>query len=401
MASPRSARQRARRLQLRAARVRGNPWLTVPALYRCSTAAAPARRKVARMPHLPFLAIAATRRRRADLAAGWTELSREHRVRVHGIASGLRRPARCLPGSDRGRRSGGRPEQGLPAHPVRARGRLPSSGYTGRDPASARGGLGRRSCGVDARSRRLERWRRRRRGARPRRESRLRRRRSNRRASRRRRPRAPDHRRRRRIGRRRRRDRRPDRDRRRQRRRADRGAGLRRPRVGEPGDRRQGRHPDRGRRPGPERVRSLGHRDGGLPRARRQRRRRRQPAAAVAEEAGSTAAAEAAPAAPSAAATAAAARASAPRGRCSEPVSAPASGARRSATTATLAVRRALATRKPMCAWRRPGRLWLRIVQRAQARPGLANEPPRSTRSPGGYSVDVHSQTFPAMSSRP
>ncbi len=51
--------------------------------------------------------------------------------------------------------------------------------------------------------------------------------------------------------------------------------------------------------------------------------------------------------------------------------------------------------------WRRPGRLWLRIVQRAQARPGLANEPPRSTRSPGGYSVDVHSQTFPAMSCRP
>ena len=54
-----------------------------------------------------------------------------------------------------------------------------------------------------------------------------------------------------------------------------------------------------------------------------------------------------------------------------------------------------------MCAWRRTGRLWLRIVQQAQARPGLANEPPRRTRSPGGYSVDVHSQTFPAMSSRP
>ena len=53
------------------------------------------------------------------------------------------------------------------------------------------------------------------------------------------------------------------------------------------------------------------------------------------------------------------------------------------------------------CACRRTGRLWLRIVQRAQARPGLAYEPPRRTRSPGGYSVDVHSQTFPAMSRRP
>ena len=30
-----------------------------------------------------------------------------------------------------------------------------------------------------------------------------------------------------------------------------------------------------------------------------------------------------------------------------------------------------------MCACRRTGWLWLRIVQRAQASPGLANEPPR------------------------
>ena len=62
---------------------------------------------------------------------------------------------------------------------------------------------------------------------------------------------------------------------------------------------------------------------------------------------------------------------------------------------------RPLATRKPMCAWRRTGRLWLRIVQRAHRRPGLANERPRRTRSPGGYSVDVHSQTLPAWSRSP
>ena len=59
MASPRPARQRAHRLPLRAARVRGTPWLTVTGLHHCSTAATPAGRKVARMPHLPFLAIAA------------------------------------------------------------------------------------------------------------------------------------------------------------------------------------------------------------------------------------------------------------------------------------------------------------------------------------------------------
>ena len=60
-----------------------------------------------------------------------------------------------------------------------------------------------------------------------------------------------------------------------------------------------------------------------------------------------------------------------------------------------------LATRKPMCAWRRSGRLRLRIAQRAHARPGLANEPPRSTGSPPPWSLAVHSQTLPAMSCRP
>ena len=50
--------------------------------------------------------------------------------------------------------------------------------------------------------------------------------------------------------------------------------GLRRPRVGEPSDRREGRNADSGRRPGSKRFRSLGHRDGRLPRFWRQRRRR-------------------------------------------------------------------------------------------------------------------------------
>ena len=68
-----------------------------------------------------------TRRRRADVAAGWTELSREHRVRVHGIASGLRRSARCLPDSDRGRRSGRRSEWDFRHTRCRAHRRLPSS----------------------------------------------------------------------------------------------------------------------------------------------------------------------------------------------------------------------------------------------------------------------------------
>ena len=54
-----------------------------------------------------------------------------------------------------------------------------------------------------------------------------------------------------------------------------------------------------------------------------------------------------------------------------------------------------------MCAWRRSGRLQLRIAHLAQASPGLAYEPPRSTRSPSPVSVAVHSQTLPAMSWRP
>ena len=124
------------------------------------------------------------RRRRADVVAGWTELSREHRVRVHGIASGLRRSVRCLPDSDRGRRSGRRFEWDFRHTRCRGTGDCRVQCYTRRDPASACGGLGRRSCGFDAGSRRLERWRRRRRGARPPRESRLRRRWSDRRPSR-------------------------------------------------------------------------------------------------------------------------------------------------------------------------------------------------------------------------
>ena len=44
--------------------------------------------------------------------------------------------------------------------------------------------------------------------------------------------------------------------------------------------------------------------------------------------------------------------------------------------------RLSLATRKPMCAWRRAGRLQLASRTVAHASPGLANEPPRSTRSP-------------------
>ncbi len=293
------------------------------------------------MPHLPFVAIAALVVAVPTWLLAWTELSREHRVRVHGI--GLRTTSFRPMSAGFGSRSSERPavRVGLSGAPGAGRtGDCRVRGHARRDPASACGRLGRRSCGVDAGSRRLERWRRRRRDAR--------------------------------------RGGKP----------APAGAeqptsvargdglahriivgaggsggaggaiggpigtgggnggdlngqdGLRRPRVGEPSDRREGRNPGSGRRPGSERFRSLGHRDGRLPRSRWQRRRRCTPAAAVAEEAGSTAAAEAAPAAPSAAATAAAARASAPRGRSSEPVSAPASGARRSATTPTLAVRR-------------------------------------------------------------
>ena len=226
------------------------------------------------MPHLPFRRDRSTRRRRADVAAGWTELSREHRVRVHGIASGLRRSGRRLPGSDRGRRSGRRSELGLRHTRCRCAGDCRVQGYTRRDPASACGRLGRRSRGVDAGSRRLERGRRRRRIARPRRESRRRRGRSDRRPSRGRRPRAPDHRGCRRIGWRRRRDRRPDRDRRRRRRRAERGARAS-PSSGRRTRRPAGRAERRQRAATrPERFRSLGHRDGRLPRARRQRRRR-------------------------------------------------------------------------------------------------------------------------------
>ena len=62
------------------------------------------------------------------------------------------------------------------------------------------------------------------------------------------------------------------------------------------------------------------------------------------------------------------------------------------------------------------GRLRLRIAQRPKRRSGLTNEPPRSTRSGvpdglsrpsvgwngyGRYALDIHSQTLPAMSSRP
>ena len=68
-----------------------------------------------------------TRRRRADVAACRPEFSREHRVRVHGVAAGLRRSARRLPGSDRRRRSSRRPRQGLRALRVQVRRRLPSS----------------------------------------------------------------------------------------------------------------------------------------------------------------------------------------------------------------------------------------------------------------------------------
>src|SRR6185503_15184516 len=47
------------------------------------------------------------------------------------------------------------------------------------------------------------------------------------------------------------------------------------------------------------------------------------------------------------------------------------------------------------------GLLQLRIAHLAHASPGLAYEPPRSTRSASPVSVDVHSQTLPAMSWRP
>ena len=103
------------------------------------------------MPRSALSRDRSTRRRRARRGCSLDRtLGREHRVRVHGIASGLRCSARCLPGSDRGRRSSRRPEWDFGHTGCRGAGDCRVQSYTGRDPPSACGGLGRRSCGVDA-----------------------------------------------------------------------------------------------------------------------------------------------------------------------------------------------------------------------------------------------------------
>ena len=272
VASPPSTRPPDRRLQPPAARVHGSPWLTVSALQRRYTGGAEScRHDNSHHPQHP-----SRDRDHRDLrpAGSWPTGAPATRLSsISGRPQDYVLPA-GPPDSDQvsGRREA---ERNFRHTRCGRSGDRRLRRRFGRDAASPRRRLGRRSGGHDPRSRRLERRRRRRQGARPRRESWLRRGRSNRRS-----PggdslRPPDHHRRRRRGRRRRRDRRPDRNRRRQRRRPDRTPGLRPPRRGEPSDRWQGRNTVSRRRRGPKRIRSFGHSHGRHPWSRGRRRLRR------------------------------------------------------------------------------------------------------------------------------
>ena len=153
----------------------------------------------------------------AFAAQGWLlsecELAHRDRVRVHRVASGLRRPGRCLSDPDRGRRRSRWSGRDGRRTGCGRRGDRRVQGHTRRDSASSCWRLGWRSGGVDSWWWRLERRRRRRQDARRPGESGVRRRRRHRRPSRRRRSRTPDRRGRWRFGWRRRRNRRPGRHR--------------------------------------------------------------------------------------------------------------------------------------------------------------------------------------------
>ena len=202
MASPRPARRRGRRRRLRAARVCGSPWLgpnvapsrpvtrlaapDCPALHPRATPASALRKSRASPRVIPDDRRPCCRRidpKRSFVVARRPDV---RRVAVDGCsratlasATGFEFtgspqdyvvPCRYLPDPGRGRRSGGRSERdGRHTRCRRTGDCRRSRSRPGETLRVACRRLGRRSGGVDARSRRLERRRRRRRGARHRR----------------------------------------------------------------------------------------------------------------------------------------------------------------------------------------------------------------------------------------